>query len=126
MPSTKLTASVGELDVSVPLVFGDAIGVTLSSDYTMPKEHHLKGIYFKGDAAGAYTVVTLDQYMLNGGDALRASTPTDAEVAAVIADAVSAGDTVDLLLAAYQISEVPVAFIESTGAPTTTLNVFTY
>lgn len=124
--STKLTASIGELDVSVPLVFGDCLGVTLSSDYTMPRHLHLKGVYFKGNAAGTYTVVTLDQYMKNGGDAYRASTPTDVQVAAVIAAAVAAGDSVGMLLAAYQISECPVAFIESTGAPTTALNVLIY
>lgn len=123
---TKLQAGIGGVNVDVPLVFGDCVGVTLSSDYTMPKELHLKGVYFKGDAAGSFTVVTLDQYMKNGGDVLRDSTPTDVEVAAVITAAVAAGDTVDMLLAAYQISECPVAFIESTGAPTTTLNVLIY
>ena len=122
----KLDASIGELDVNVPLVFGDAVAVDLSSDYTMDKSYHLKGFYFKGDTEGAWTVVTLASYMRNGGNAFRNTRPSDVEVAAVITTAVAAGDTVDLLLAAYQISELPIAFIESTDAPSTTVNAYYY
>ena len=129
--STKLTASVGELDVNVPVIFYDIVGFTLvdpGTDYYMPNSAHLHGVFFKADTAGTFTCVTLHQYMENGGDVYRAQSggPSTAEKEAVVAAAVSAGDTVSLYLAAGQWTDCPIAFVDATSAASTALNIGLY
>ena len=109
-------------EVNAPIIFGDIINHDLSSDFTATAGQLDKGVFFKGDAEGAYTCVTFAQYMDNGGDVA-----TDAsERAAAIAAAIAASDTVDLYLAGYQWSDTAVVFIDATGAPSTNINIGLY
>ena len=122
----KLSDSIGSLDINPPLVFSECIDWDLSGDYVMPTTAHLTGVYFKGDTAGAYRCVTLYQYRSNGGEAYSAQSggPTDGQMNTAIHAAIAAGDTVDMLLAAYEISSCPVVFIEADVVASTTANVF--
>ena len=131
MPSTKLTGSIGELDLNAPIFFEDIIDFTLvnpGTDYYMPNSRHLHGVYFRSARAGTFTCVTLFQYMDNGGDVYRAQSngPSTAEKEAVVAAAISAGDTVTLQLEAGQWSDTAIAFIDATSAADTALNVGLY
>ncbi|KKL86854.1 hypothetical protein LCGC14_1940590, partial [marine sediment metagenome] len=105
-----------------PVVFSDIIGLTLSSDFIASGGQLDKGVFFKADTAGAYTCVTYAQYLDNGGDIA----VSDAEKLAAIVEAVSESDEVALLVAAHQWCDTPIVRIESSGAPSTALNLGIY
>ena len=121
----KLNDSINELMIDVPLIFSDIIDHDLSGDYVIPKSRILNGFYVKPDTAGAYRAVTLAQYYENGGDSYRAQSggPSEAEMNVVIHAAIAAGNTVDLLLAAYEICSTPLCFLEADVAAGTTVNI---
>jgi hypothetical protein len=116
----SLAFSVEGKDMDQPLSFYDITGVTLSSDYVNLAKG--KGFFFKGDTAGAYTAITLTQYFLAGGSSNDDDTARDAIITAIE----SAGDTVDMLVAAYQWSDTPIVKLESTSAPSTAINIGHY
>jgi len=131
MPNTKLTASVGELDLNAPIFFEDIISFTLvdpGTDYYMPNTRHMHGVYLRSATTGTFNCVTLHQYMDNGGYQYRAQSggPSTAEKEAVVAAAISASDNVTLQLQAGQWSDTPIAWIDATGAADTAINVGLY
>ena len=107
---------------NAPVVFSDIIGFTLSVDYVATAGALDKGVFFKPGTAGAYTCVTWAQYWDNGGS----EAVSAAQKLAAIDAAVSAGDTVALLVAGYQWCDTPIVRIESSAAPGTALNLGIY
>ena len=89
----------------VPLVFSDIqfYDLSVSHDYEVQGAQLDKGIFFKGDTAGCYTVVTLASYVANDYVLL-------------------AADTTKVYLAAYQWIDHPVVAIAELNAASTNLN----
>ena len=117
---TSLGFSVEGHDMDQPLSFFDITYKSLVSDYVNLAKGH--GFYFRGDVAGKYRAITLSQYFKAGG------TPTDTDVVrdALILVIVAAANYVDLYLAAYQWTDCPCVFIESTAAAGTNINIGHY
>jgi len=93
----------------VPLVFSDIqyYDLTVSGDYEVSGAQLDKGVFFKGDVAGVYTVVTLASYVANDY-------------------ALLAADTSKMYLAAYQWCDHPVCAIAELNAASTDLNLGFY
>ena len=129
MPSTKLTASVGEKDHNVPLMFQDIEDFTLvnpGTDFYVNNEKHIHGVFFRSATTGTFNVLTLNQYLENGGLANELSNPTQSELNALIAAAVAAGKNMTMQLAGNQWSDTPVVWIDATNAADTALNIGIY
>jgi len=124
---TKLGATLfagknGAKTVPAPLIYGDIIDYTLSSDFVATAGQLDKGIFFKGDAEGTYTVLTWAQYQKYGGDISNSA----AERLAAIVAAVSDSAEIELFLLKGQWSDTPVVRIDSTNAASTALNFGLY
>lgn len=92
----------------VPLVFSaiDYYDLT-TGDFELVGAQLDKGVFFKGDTSGVYTVVTLANYVANNYVLL-------------------AADTVKMYLAAYQWCDHPVVAIAQAAAANTDLNIGVY
>ena len=129
MGSTKLTASIGSEDKNVPLMFQDIQAFTLinpGTDYYVDHAKHNYGVFFRSATTGTFNVLTLYQYLANGGDSLAPGQPTQVAVNAIIAAAVAASKNVTLQLQAGQWSDTPICWIDATGAADTALNIGIY
>ena len=129
MSSTKLTASIGEVDHNVPLMFADIEDFTLinpGTDYYVDHAKHFHGVFFRSATTGTFNVLTLYQYLVNGGNDLRGSQPTQVAVNAVIDAAVTASKNVTVQLQAGQWVDAPICWIDATGAADTALNIGIY
>ncbi len=118
--STELVFNTEGSKQTQPISFFDITYKALSSDYVNLAKG--KGFYFKGGDSGKYRAITLTQYMQAGGTPADNDTVRDALIIVIV----SAANYVDLYLAAYQWTDTPCVFIESTDAAGTTINIGHY
>jgi hypothetical protein len=109
-------------------VFSDILYHNLANaDYVVDTARLQKGVFFKADTAGAYRVITLAQYRAAGGDQWDAGTPpTSIQRNAILQAIVTAGNDVNLYLAAYQFSDVSVVWIDKGGGVGSNINIGLY
>jgi len=111
MGSTYLNWKLAEdnqTDMTAPIVFRDILYHDLSAaNYTVTGNQLDKGVFFKADTAGVYTVTTLRQYIANGY-------------------ATAAATNLQMYLAAYQWSDTPVVEIFSAQRAGDNLNIGLY
>lgn len=131
MSSTELTFNMGYTQPNAPIVFEDVLDFTLidpGTDYYMPNKKHTHGVFFRSATTGTFNVVTLYQYMANGGDAYLAQSggPSTAEKEAIVAAAISASKNITIQLQAGQWTDVALAWIDATNGAATALNIGLY
>ena len=98
-----------DTQIQVPLVFSaiDDYDLTVSHDYEVAGAQLDRGMFFKGSAAGYYTVVTLANYVANDY-------------------ALFGATTIRMLLGAFQWSDHPVVAIAELNAASNNINIGIY
>lgn len=127
--STKLTASVGEEDLNIPLMFQDILDFTLvdtGTDYYVDHAKAMRGVFFRSATTGTFNVLTLNQYLENGGAELKVQNPSQVTVNAVIDAAVVATKNITIQLEAGQWCDTPICWVDATNAADLSLNIGIY
>ena len=98
-----------DTQIQVPLVFSaiDDYDLIVSHDYEVYGAQLDRGVFFKGDTAGYYTVVTLANYVANDY-------------------ALFGATTIRMLLGAFQWSDHPVVAIAELNAASNNINIGIY